>query len=247
MKINKLTLLLLIAALSFASCELIDKANGNTVQSANVKRGLVLYYTFDEGNTGTATMLVKDNSVSGIDGIIQGNASFEADTPSGNGYSLRLRKGDFVNIPDALHSDSTNVTVAFWIKDFSQGNIFTSLISSESTGTPTLYVNEEDKLCYKHRNNPYAGTVCVFANNLVPYQSSGWHHLVCTSSKSTRVATLFIDGVQIDAQSTSQEKISAMKMQIGGLGADPMCIDNVRIYDRCLSIQEIKMLYTDKQ
>lgn len=256
MNINKATLFLLVATLFFASCEEEeDKVNDGTGSSVNIKRGLVLNYTFDEGSAGSVTMLVKDNSTSGLDGVVQGNASFETDTPSGNGYSLRLRKGDYVNIPDGLATDSTNVTVALWVKDFGHGHIFTTFSSNGGIGTPTLYVNEQDKMCYQYETHGYgySWSHCVFSNDIVPYQSSGWHHVACTSSMSTGIATLFIDGVQVDAQSVNQRKLSSMKMQIGGsadggvVSSDPMYIDNVRVYNRCLNAKEVKKLYSGKQ
>ncbi len=236
-----------VLSLGLCSCEKEDESTDGTGNGVNLNRDLVLYYTFDEGATNGVTQIVTDHSGNAHNGICEGQAEFVTDH---NGYVLRLRKGDFVNIPTAAFSDSTNVTVSVWLKDFGQGAIFTS----ENNGTmvtPSLYITNDDKMAYEYGTSPgFNWSTVRFSNLLTSYQGSGWHHILVATSGKRGECLFYIDGIHVDTKEGGQSKCNANKMMIGGNGSgflnfwsDPMLIDNVRVYQRCLNPKEVTEIY----
>lgn len=230
------------AVFALQSCEKDDETTDGTGKGVNLNRDLVLYYTFDE-STGTT---VKDYSGSNITGIINGNTSFVSDTPSGHGNALKLRKDAFVNIPSYPLNDSTNVSVCMWVKDFGQGILFSSFGKNNRLNTPTVYVTIDNKIAYRYSwSSSLEGTMNVTMDN---YQASGWHHIVITSSRSLGLVSLYIDGRLTDTFGEMQAACEGTKMQIGGNGGgevvtDPMTVDNVRVYKRCINPAEVAAIY----
>lgn len=243
-------LTLLICSLCFVACELEDETTDGTGDGVNLTRDLVLYYTFDEGASSSATQLVQDHSGKNHNGVISGTPEFVADTPDNSGYALRLRQGDFVNIPTYVCADSANVSVNMWIKDFGQGMLFASM-NGTSISTPSIYINSADYVYYQYGTQyGYNWSTTNFSTSMVAFQSDGWHMFTVTSANSTETIKLYIDGTLVDTQSGKQAKCDGTKMQIGGNAdgrynvlADPMIVDNCRIYKRCLNEKEVKELY----
>lgn len=80
------------------------------------------------------------------------------------------------------------------------------------------------------------------------YQATGWHHIVITSSRSLGLVSLYIDGRLTDTFGERQAACEGTKMQIGGNGSgdvvtDPMTVDNVRVYKRCINPAEVAAIY----
>lgn len=229
------------AVLALMSCEKDDELTDGTGKSVNLNRDLVLHYTFDEQSSTT----VKDYSNSNITGILDGITSFVSDTPSGRGSALKLRQNAFVNIPSYPLKDSANVSVSMWVKDFGQGVLFSSFNNSNRITTPTVYVSTDNKISYCHNDMYNSGTMSLSMDD---YQASGWHHIAVTSARTLRTVNLYIDGRLVDTFSATQNYCNGTKMQIGGNGngeivTDPMIVDNIRIYKRCLNPSEISAIY----
>lgn len=233
----------LAAAVALQACEEDeDGTTDGTGSSVNLSRDLVLHYTFDE-QAGTT---VRDYSVSNVTGIIDGNASFVSETPSGRGSALKLRQNAFVNIPSYPLNDSTNVSVCIWVKDFTHGVFLTSFGQNNGLTTPTVYVTAENKISYIYGMSPwYKGTMSLLMDG---YQASGWHHIAVTASRKLKIVSLYIDGRLTDTYSADQHSCSGTKMQIGSnadgsIVTDPMIVDNIRIYKRCINAAEVAAIY----
>lgn len=248
------TILLLFAcSLCFTACELEDETTDGTGKGVNLTRDLVLYYTFDEGASSSATQIIQDHSLKNCNGVTNGNPEFVTDTPNKSGYALKLRKGDFVNIPTFACADSVNVTVSMWVKDFGQGMLFSSL-NGTNIVTPSIYVNSADNINYQYGTSfGYDWSTASFAISMTSFQSSGWHLFTITAANSTNMIKFYIDGVLMDTQSGGQVQCKGTKMQIGGnadgqisMTADPMIVDNVRVYRRCLNDKEVKEIYNEE-
>ena len=253
MKTKNLTcnlLLLFVCSLCFTACELEDETTDGTGKGVNLTRDLVLFYTFDEGSSNSATQIITDHSGKNCNGVTNGSPEFVTDTPTRSGYALKLRKGDFVNIPTFTCTDSVNVTVNMWIKDFGQGLLFCSMNGTEVV-TPSIYINSSDYIKYQYGTSyGYDWSTASFSASMTNFQSDGWHMVTIASSNSTETIKLYIDGVLMDTQSGEQKRCEGTKMQIGGnadgqvdMMADPMIIDNCRVYQRCLNEKEVKELY----
>lgn len=236
-------MLAIAAVLAFQACEeKEDETTDGTGSSVNLNRDLALYYTFDE-STGTT---VRDYSASNITGIIDETASLVSDTPSGRGNALRLRQNAFVNIPSYPLNDSTNVSVCMWVKDFGQGILIASFGRDNGQATPTVYVTTENKIAYVyHKFYNYEKTMSMTMDS---YQASGWHHIAVTASNKLGTVSLYIDGRLTDTFGQKQFACEGTKMQIGGKGTqntvtDPMTVDNIRVYKRCINPTEVTAIY----
>ena len=228
-----------MAIVSLCSCE--DKSTDGTGNSVNLERDLVLHYTFNEGPSTSTVQTVADHSDKRINGVVSGNADFVSDTPEGSGYALKLRKDDFLNIPIYPMTDSVNVSVSMWVKDFSQGWLLYASDGNDRA-TPSVKINENDQVFYvagRYNDN-------TFSPSMTAFQAGGWHHIVVASSDNQGKCMLYVDGVLLDTQNCNQSQVGGTKMQIG-INADPMTVDNVRVYKRCLNEKEVKELYNKKQ
>lgn len=236
----------LIASNNLFSCnkDEEDEKTDGTGSSVNINRDLVLHYTFDEGTSSTSVQTVTDHSSKHVNGVVNGTAEFVSDTPNGNGYALKLRKNDYVNIPTYVINDSTNVSVVMWVKDFGQGSLFRSL-NGNNLYTPHVSINSSDQLVYLCADD-YSSNYAYFSTNMAHYQTGTWHQIAVTASRSNKKNCLYIDGVLFDTKSVGQAKCKGETMQIG-YNADPMLVDNVRVYARCLNANEVKSIYDNEK
>jgi len=221
-----------------------DEKTDGTGSSVNLGRDLVLHYTFDEGFSTSSVQTITDYSKSKINGVLNGTPEFVTDTPKGSGYALKLRRDDFINIPSYAIKDSSNVSLSLWVKDFGQGLLFSSYNGTDRI-CPTLSISSSDELQFQFGESANYSTA-VFTSSIVGYQSGGWHMITVTSASNLEKICLFIDGILMDTQSGRNAKCSGTKMQIA-YNADPMLIDNVRVYARSLNVKEVSELYNQER
>lgn len=242
------------------SCDKSDgNENGDTPhESINLKSGLVLYYTFDEGTQNLSVQTITDYSNSNVGGVINGSPSFVSDTPNGKGHAIRLGLDDYINIPKFTVQGMLDVTINVWVKDFTRGWLIASLKSNIIT-SPSIGINNSDLLLYLSRNSNITTAKNIFSKSFLGFQSNGWHMITVTSEyvgstqsgaqgalESKNIASLYIDGVLIDSQRIWQDKCAGESMIIGPEAA-PMTIDNVRVYNRALDEGEVKELYNTER
>ncbi|MDR1811080.1 MAG: carboxypeptidase regulatory-like domain-containing protein [Prevotella sp.] len=219
-----------------------ENNGGSGTGTTVVTGGLSAYYTFDDGT-------VADVTGNDYDGSAINSPDFITDTPAGSGKAVYLRKENGttvlsdqkINIANPIKGQST-YTVCFWLKDFGSGVILWGDVTGNSSGAPSFFI--------------YAGN--FYANNnkfsdAVNYQDGNWHHIAMTCRQYYTEA-LYIDGIPYGNLSTSQQPNSAA-IQIGGkisniyesYNATNFKIDNIRFYDRVLSMAEVKQIYNAKQ
>ncbi len=229
------------AGLLLMSCEKSSEGEegGEDVPYYNLKNGLVLQMTFDEGNC-------QDNSGNGNHGVANKEVSYTSETATMTGKALQLdgTQEQFVNIPYSLLKECRQFTVSAWVKNFGPGVLLS--MQSGRMNTPSMYVTSDSKLLVYYNNYYNSATLNT---SLVPYQSSGWHFIAVTALKGGELA-LYIDGKKMDSKEVGNVECDGNKMQIGGnvdggldAWADPMIIDNVRVYSRALGGAEIEYLY----
>ena len=192
-----------------------------------------------------------DASGHGYDGVLNGNPEFITDTPDGSSGALKLNafKEQFVNIPYDLFMGLESFSFSAWIKDFSQGMVFSS---EGGNGLPYLYVRDSQKFMlfndsYSSKYNPDSYT---FAYDCTSIMSSEWHHLAVTSNEGNMA--LYIDGRKRDSLRNEYDVSTSTKVYIGGnAGGDfanymTMKIDNVMFFDYCLTDSEVNYIYSNK-
>lgn len=212
--------------------------SGNTTTVASP----IAYYTF-EGNA-------NDVSANRFNGVLAGAPEFIPDTPDGSSSCLKINgfKKQYVNIPYPILSKQTTLSVSFWIKDFSQGAIFTSNGSSYGLCSPRLVVTDSQKFeFYTHNYYANNGTDHRFVYDCTSIMSNEWHHIVVTADNG--VNSLYLDGQKMDSMKAISGANTSTKVYIGGnvegfLGTYvSMKIDNLAFYDECLSDREVKYIY----
>ena len=209
-----------------------------------VPQGLMSYYTFDNEDASDLT----ENE---LDGTLMNDPSFTSETANGKGKALNLNgvKEQYMSIPYNVFKSLRRYSVSFWVKDFSQGAIFSGVGSFSDYHRPRLYVTDSQKFEFNTRNT-YNGSQYQFSYDCTSIMSSSWHHVVVSTEDGLN--TLYIDGVKVDAISNSAEGSSATKINIGG-NCDgalksfiSMKIDNIRFYQRTITEKEVLVIYNSE-
>ncbi len=231
-----------------------------------VPQGLYTYYKFDgtyEDATENAIHGFGNNSPTFVTGVTSGSQAVK--------FS-KTNNSSFV-VPKPI-IDSRKMTVCFWGKDFSDGNIFYMVSSIQNTPMFTASISGGSlKFIVTRYNNVYE---YVKTGTFVhPTLTDGkWHHIALTSdfndtTYSTVTTTLYVDGQAVDvvtedanvfgeaAGSGQASYGTGIKFIMGGsvklsssrtLTGTNMSVDNLRVYDtRKLSAEEIKSIYNAKQ
>lgn len=231
-----------------------------------VPQGLYTYYKFD-GN-------FKDTSENAIDGFGANSPTFVNGVGGGESQAVKFSRNNnssFV-VPKPI-IDSRKMTICFWGKDFTNGNIFYVPSSEQNQPMFTLSMsNESLKFVVTRYNTGYQYNKSTSFTH--PTLTDGkWHHIALVSDfNSTTYArittTLYVDGQEIDvvteyanpfgeAEAGQASYGTGLKFIMGGtvklsstvtLNGTNMSVDNFRVYDtRMLSAQEIKTIYDAKQ
>lgn len=205
----------------------------------DVSRGLLAYYTFDNETV--------NDTQNHFHGFLE-KGTFISDTPSGKGKALFLKRGERVQIPYNPFNNLQNHTLSLWIKDFGSGPIFQAY--DNYVFAPTLYITEEVKARVYTGSSNY-DHFCPFSTDLSKYQSEKWTMLTIVTNtegnKSRGTCKLYINGQLIESGTPyTNNNDGAMSMSIGGYAeawADPMKIDNIRLYDVALTQEEVISIY----
>jgi len=238
MKVKKVQLL----ALLVLSCLVMGGGVMLFAQTTqeDLSQGLVAYWKFDEGEGD----IVFDEVTNTMDGTIHG-----ATWTTGKVNSALVFDGDddYVEIPyDAGLAVSAGVSLSVWVKplNVNPGEI----VSKRSYGGYRLaYHNKRFMLSVATETNP--PTDCVSGI----HESGDWHHVVGTYDGSTM--TIYVDGKLEGFKGWSgdivirSDPLYIGRRVIGGKDGFYFngAIDEIRIYNRALTEDEIKELYQQGQ
>lgn len=228
----------------------LDENSGGTQGGIAVSSGLKAYYTFDEGDCRDATEFE-------LDGLPFNSPTYTEDTPSGFGKAAFVNgnKQQYFSINYELFKGLKNYSIAMWLKDFSTGTIISGVTSDNNMNAqwPRLTMQNDGTILFwtkgdSYRDNPPFG----YNYSRTGIQSSEWHHIAVTCSTnddSDCVLCLYVDGVLQDNVTSYWRNSRELKVQIGGNGNNTfstyasMKIDNVRIYGRTISADDVKDIY----
>lgn len=209
--------------------------------SGDVTRGLLSYYTFDDGTP-------KNEKNANNSGTVQNGSTYSyiTDTPNGKGKALSLGNKEYVNIPYNAVEGSTAFSVSMWAKDFGNGPLFVSTFSDDNfNGSPRLYVDGNGNFVGDGTEEIHDTSVSLGVS-AESYWGSGWHML--TAVYANRQITFYIDGtLKGSASHYSNTKGHGTKTSIGGkangIWNSPMKVDNVRVYGIALTSAEVAKIY----
>lgn len=230
-----------------------------------IPSGLYTYYKFEEN--------FDDSSENLLHGFGMNSPAFvEGVTPESKAVKFSKTNNSSFVVPKPI-IDSRDMSISFWGKDFSDGNIFYMISSIQSQPMFTLSMSggQLKFIVTRHNNGYQYGNEGTFMH---PTLTDGkWHHIALTSdfnktTYATITTTLYVDGQAVDviteyANPFSEAEVgnnsygSGVKFVMGGsiklsnsntLNGTNMTIDNFRVYDtRRLTGEEVKSIYDAKQ
>ncbi len=215
----------------------------------------ISHWKFDEGDGNTAYDSVGTNHGTLINGPIwtTGQVNGALDFDGTNDYVEVGSPANLDNLP--LY----NLTISAWIYDKHSagetwGTIFGTYVSpngwsfrtiSNATGSRSLYL----QMPFSGNNQSAWAT---YHSSYGTILRNTWHHVVGVWDSSTKTAKLYIDGAETTYQ-TANPGVGAYNSDASNnkeIGRLPLAvqyfngiIDDVRIYNRALSAQEILQLY----
>lgn len=225
-----------------------------------VPEGLYTYYKFEDN--------FDDSSENMIHGFGMNAPTFvEGVTPESKAVKFNRTNNSSFVLPEPI-IDSKEMTISFWGKDFSDGNIFYVLSSADSKNhvfTLTMSGGQLKFIVGGYHNEYTYDETGTFMH---PTLTDGkWHHIALVSDYSSttlykNTTILYVDGQAVDVISESTSGINdyvygtGLKFVMGGdlqmhnhkLNGTNMSVDNFRVYDtRRLTADEIKSIYNAKQ
>ncbi len=217
--------------------------NKTIATNPDLNSGLVGHWTFDGADM---TLNVADSSGNGNTGYLNG---FTSTTTAIGAIGQALDfdgVDDYVNIGDSNSVDVTITTISAWIKtsQTSFPNGFAYIVKKDKftgSGPYTLYTTSNNTFFALRSQD--GGNPSVSAG--VNPNDGNWHHIVATYDGNT--LKIYYDGdFRNSANYTDTILVNATDVHIGGWENYRLfdgLIDDVRIYNRALSADEITRLY----
>jgi PKD repeat protein len=209
--------------------------------------GIVSYWNFND-ITGDIT---KDISGNGNDATIFG-AEYITDTPKGSGYSLKFKRSDKDYIYTPIYQMPVQ-SICLWFKlntQTSGGPIASSHIKNDNRGNFVLNAGYDDcGMAVRGIDRWEPPDLCA-GSGPNDYLDNTWHHVAFVSSGQTH--RLYIDGELKDTHVGSM--LTDRRVIYLGLNAPDQIqssywyeglLDEVKIYSRALSGEEIQALYEE--
>jgi len=212
---------------------------------ADLNDGLVAYYPFN-GNA-------NDESGNGNEGTVNGATLTE--DKLGNADSAYSFDGinDYISVADGSQFNFTNnLSLSLWVKPQSTQVAYAGLIDKNHYGPHKGFVlqqsgNRHNSFYFGYGDgtkwsNPHGDTFRV------EFNSESWNHLVI--SKEDTEISYFLNGVHVITENVAVPEIASneeLPLYIGSVNGTTRffngIIDDIRIYNRALSEDEIQALY----
>ena len=217
--------------------------------SMDFTSGLVGYWKFDDGSGTTAV----DSSGNGNNGTLNGGPTWTTgrinDALSFNGSSSE------VDINKNVLNTAGDYTVAAWVQLNNASN-WASAVSQDGTNVSGFFLQ------YTNPNMPNGGRFAFSLINadstqgtttraISPFNPSTgiWYHLAGVHDSTNNQIKLYVNGTLVDTQSVgaawnaSGETVVGRARFNGPVDFWPGLIDDVRVYNRILSSQDVADLY----
>jgi hypothetical protein len=249
--------LLLVSIISIFCLLIANHADAGIISRPMIHSGLVGYWSFDsEGRSGEVAIDLSGNdnhgALNGLD-----TPTDWVDSKPGLGTALDFDgSGDYVLIPATSDLDLQDLTIASW--NYAE-NYDANMFMFEKTTNGA--VNTQYSLFFNNtgsNSDIYFRTMGLSTSDLaVRDHADGpvdgqWNYIVATYNSATDVKKIYVNGVEIASATGITGTINtnpAGTSWIGTFGAGvgyPFLgkIDETRIYNRALSADEVRRLYT---
>ena len=223
-----------------------------TEQAIN-EAGLVGYWKFDEG-TGT---IAHDSSVNGNDGILMNDPTWVDGIV---GKALRFDQlGQYINVLDSNSLDigTSDFTLAAWVYSEDRSGLpygAGAILSKTLLGWPPpgyfFGISNNGSICFELTRSPGGPENFVNGASNVPVPMNEWHYVAITFQRNGN-AIFYLDGNQVGSVDISSEMGDISNDRPLLIGESETysnqfkgVIDEVKIYNRCLSTEEVWAEYT---
>ncbi|MFC1690716.1 LamG-like jellyroll fold domain-containing protein [Nanoarchaeota archaeon] len=228
----------------------LDGDDTNTVINwySNSDSIAALYLPFEiDDNCGASC--TKDYSGNGNDGDLTVSPTWTTDGYYGGGYDFD-GVNDYITVPNSANMNNNSFTVSTWFNirhfDTSWMGLLTKMNSTWKNGW-RIYV--KDSLDRRIRVNADNGS--NFGDLLTPVLTENtWYHLALTYDEQTQIEILYLNGDHVanDSSIPNMRNNHTNDLKIGILNNKIFngTIDEVRLYGRTLSPQQVKALYNNR-
>ena len=239
---GKIISMMVVALMLFGAFTVLINTGTENVKAAD-DNGLVAYWDFDEGSGN----VLYDRSGNGNDGSVYGAAW--VDGIKGKALSFD-GNNDYVEVP---HSDKfyiDNGTIEFWF--MARDTDYTVLITKNLIGHYDdigIGIETDGRLKVDYDKYDISPSYQLFSNE--PIKTDRWYYIALTWGNGMG---LYIDGVLEDSNDVqSRLRAGTAPILIGGADENYTTnpthfngiIDEVRIYNRTLSAEEIQAHYNE--
>jgi hypothetical protein len=204
--------------------------------------GLVGHWNLDEGSGSTFL----DSSVEGNDGTLQNTAGVSwVPAVRGLGVDLPGSTGRFAYVPDSESLDLTeSLTIAAWIRPSQSRNA--TILSKVGGDGYELNTTSGGLLEFRLNTGSNGTRYRLRSNSVYPTDGETWMHVAATFDGSTM--RLYIDGL-LDSSVSFEDFLvgsNSSSLGIGTLNGNRRfngVLDDVRLYGRSLSEEEVALLF----
>jgi len=246
-----ISILLVVASISAPAQMMLPGVIASSVQTetSTLEDGLIARWDFDE-STGTLAA----ESVNGHDATLYGSIGHSTDAVTGYALDFSGSTGQYGSA--ANHADfqvSTTISVSLWVKfDVVPSAQYIYFLSYSTSGSPYqamhVYIDGDNTLFFAVYNT--SGTKYYARSNYGYSFSTGvWYHIVGICPGTGSAMSLYVNETNaVGAATTLTGTIYQFTGLVYlGLSANTFNgrMDNVRIYDRELTVSEISELYDE--
>ncbi len=212
--------------------------------------GLVGYWNFNEGS-GTSAL---DSSGNNNTGTFTGSATWNATGKTGAAVSLN--GSGYVNFGNSQTLRNPAITVSAWINPTKSTNGNTSVLSMDTGSTKAYQITWKDSGssgfgAYTNIKNT-SSTITAFSSQTLT--ANTWHLVTATYDNTSGVLSIYFDGVLSTTTQgsggVSYPTFGSRSLILGMPAASVSTgfkglVDEVRVYNRALSAQEVSDIYND--
>ena len=209
--------------------------------------GLVGWWKLDDGSSGTTPTAAVDSSGQGNTGTTQNSPVWTSSGEIGNALTFN-GSNQYVSAADTNVANNAAFTVAAWFKTSSTASKLKVLTEGYPAQGQGNYISVNENVTGDVEFGVCAGSGCStwggIATGNINLNDGNWHQVVGVQySKSSR--SLYVDGVLKATDSTTIGTVTTTEFLIGTNLSTYFngAIDDVRVYNRALSAEEIWDLY----
>jgi hypothetical protein len=215
----------------------------------DLANGLIGHWSFDEGNGSTAVNSGTTGSTHNA--TLSNGAAFSITEKKLGAAALYVPTGSagaYAKVTNSLDLSGTDTTATFtisvWFKKLYPSGSWRTLTRGSSKGHHFIIKDSSnDAGVYAHGNGDFRDSG-EFDMASAAFQDA-WHHIVVVSDGAANNSTFYLNGVyKGDSDRPTGNNIHAIGNSAGGGQRFAEYLDEVRVYDRMLSTEEIETLYT---